>query len=102
MRLFLAVFPPKEILDSFQEVQKRLKKYKKFLRLLDPAIIHMTIRFLGGFVSKSNLEILTSSLNREISRLEAFNVRIKNAKFGFPGRKWPFLPRTLCFFHNGR
>lgn len=89
MRLFLAVFPPKEILTSFKETQLRLEKYKRSLRFVDPSIIHVTVRFLGGFVGERSLKLLLSSLSRDISRFEAFNLRIKEARFGFPGRRWP-------------
>jgi 2'-5' RNA ligase len=89
MRLFLAVFPPKEILESFEEIQGKLKRYTNSLRFIKPSIIHMTVRFLGGFVSDRSFELLVSSLSRDISNFEAFNVRIKEARFGFPGRKWP-------------
>lgn len=89
MRLFLGIFPTKEIIESFTNIQKQLEQYSKFLRFVDPDLIHLSLRFLGNDVSKETLEELSPLLKSETSLLSQFNVRIKEARFGFPGRRWP-------------
>lgn len=90
--MFLAIFPPKEILESFKQVQKDLKKSDKYLRLTKLTQIHITLRFLGNDVGKENLEKLLPYIKKHISDLRPFNVRIKEIRFGFPGRR---IPRIL-------
>jgi 2'-5' RNA ligase len=92
MRLFLAIFPPKEILDSFKQIQMDLKKFDKFLRLTKLTQTHITLRFLGNDVSQKSLEEFLPYIKRHISDLRPFNARIKEIRFGFPGRR---IPRIL-------
>lgn len=89
MRLFYAIFPPDEISKSFRDIQLRLEKFDKYLKFVESSQIHMTIRYLGGFVSEDSFRKLQPVLREEISKFEAFNIRIKEARYGFPKRRWP-------------
>jgi 2'-5' RNA ligase len=87
MRLFLAIFPPKEITDSLVEVQTKLHTFDKYLRFVRKDQIHISLRFLGSNVSEKSFEKLLAAFNE--LKFESFNVRIKEARFGFPGKRWP-------------
>ena len=89
MRLFLAIFPPREIGNSFKKIQERLMAFEKNLKFVDPAIIHMTVRFLGAHISDQSFKKIFPVIRSVIVQQDQFNVRIKEARFGFPGRRWP-------------
>ena len=89
MRSFLAIFPPKSLLRSFIEVQKKLYQYKRFLRFTKPSNIHITIKYLGNDTKESDIEKLMIELKRNLICFRQFNVRMNKLRFGFRSEKWP-------------
>ena len=89
MRAFISIDPPKEVLHSFLEVQKKLDKYRNLIRFTKPENIHMTMRFLGRDIDESSIDLLLSSMQKELADVESFNVRIREVMLGFPKSKWP-------------
>lgn len=68
---------------------KKLISYDKYLKFTEPELIHITVRFIGGSVSRKSYGKLSSIIEGEILKHEAFNIRIKEARFGFPNQRWP-------------
>ncbi|MBN2016177.1 RNA 2',3'-cyclic phosphodiesterase [Candidatus Dojkabacteria bacterium] len=89
MRLFLAIFPPEEVLEFLKGIQRDLNQFNKFLKFTEPELIHITLKFLGSDVSRDCLEEFLPLLKQKVSCFEQFNVRIHEARFGFPDQRWP-------------
>lgn len=89
MRTFVALFPPQEILDSFIHIQERLSQYKRYIRLTDPPLIHLTIRFLGDNVPLKVMQEFIKEIKVALQETTAFNLRLQEIRYGFPGKRWP-------------
>jgi 2'-5' RNA ligase len=89
MRLFLGIFPPKEILNSFSPIFSSIVKYDKYLRIVDKKNIHVSVRFLGNSISQESFSLLREAFDESIPSLPVCNIKIKEIRFGFPGRRWP-------------
>lgn len=89
MRLFLGIFPPKEVLDAFLSIQKDLSHYSKYLRFTQKNNIHLTLKFLGNDVGDIEMAQIMSIMNRQLKTKEGFNLKIKDIQYGFPGRRFP-------------
>jgi 2'-5' RNA ligase len=87
MRLFLAIFPPKEIAESFAKILENLRSYNKYLRFVKHEHMHISLRFLGSDVSEESLKKIQKVLKS--IKFSSFNLKIKEVRFGFPGQRWP-------------
>jgi len=100
MRAFLAVFPNKDLLKSFDEVKKRLYQYKRFIRFVKTSDIHITIRYLGTFIEKSESDRLMRELKEYLIDFKKFSIKMNNLEFGFRSQKWPKI-LYASVFRNG-
>ncbi len=89
MRLFIGIFPPKEILDSFVEIQNGLDQFKNYIRFTKKENIHITVKYLGDDISKDSLNGIIKDVRKVTNKTEAFDIRLKSIRYGFPGRRWP-------------
>lgn len=88
MRLFLAIFPPDDLLESFVTLQHMLAQYKNYVRFTKRENIHLTLRFFGDDVSETSISIISQIIPKH-SGITPFNVQINEIRYGFPGRRWP-------------
>jgi 2'-5' RNA ligase len=96
MRLFLGISPPKEIINSFKNIQLSLNQFKKYLRFVKSDHIHVTLRYLGNEISKETYELISSRLEKIAKSHRGFNIQIKEVNYGFPGRYWPRILYVGC------
>ncbi len=89
MRAFIGIFPPAEIKKEFRAIQDKLSQYKNFIRFVDPAVVHITLKYLGNNVNDSDLIKLVEELKIGLDRLPKFSIRLNEVKFGFRKEKWP-------------
>ncbi len=47
MRLFIAIEPPKNVLDDLEKIKKSLDVFGKSVKWVSPQGIHLTLKFLG-------------------------------------------------------
>jgi len=86
-RLFVAVELPPDVRSGLGSIQEHLKKSRARLTLVDPEIIHVTLKFIGDTPEPATREIA-----RELGRIhgEPFPIRVK----GISGNN-PRTPRVI-------
>ncbi len=94
VRLFVAIDFPPEIRERLRKPQEILKQSRARLSLVDPAIIHMTLKFIGE-VPPERVERIASAL--EDIRTGCFELRITGI-----GSNNPRQPRVIwCTIEDG-
>lgn len=94
VRLFVAIDFPPEIRERLRKPQAIVKQSRARLSLVDPEIIHMTLKFIGE-VSPERVELIASAL-RAI-RTGPFELRISGI-----GSNNPRQPRVIwCTIEDG-
>lgn len=88
-RIFLAIFPPGEVVDSLAKIQDDIMQYDSYLRFVDKKQMHVTVRFLGREVSSSSFANIKSDLEVYFEDKNQFNLKMGEVHYGFKGRKWP-------------
>lgn len=89
MRLFLAIYPSGEVLENYLSIQKQLTQYHNYIRFTQEDQIHMTVKFLGSINNTDSLSCISKAFNPVISQHDEFNLRVKELRYGFPGRRYP-------------
>lgn len=89
MRLFVALFPPKEYLDYLREVSRSLNKHKRNLKFTPTDQLHITLKFVGSSVSTQSYEIIRDLLISNVKTFGAVDVEISGVSFGFPKERFP-------------
>ena len=84
-RLFIAIKPGKDVLDSIIKFQADLKNQLPYrgIRWVRPELTHLTMLFLGD-VEETLIPDIAASLNSAAEENEAYNLSFKGA--GFFGR----------------
>ena len=85
-RTFLAVIPPKEILDNIRDNNRLFKKRARNFRFTPIDQLHITLQFLGNAVTYENLNIIGNLINTIVQRDFNYTLSIGNLRFGFPGQ----------------
>jgi 2'-5' RNA ligase len=86
MRLFVALFPPKEYLDYFREVTRFFTKQKRNLKFVPIDQLHITVKFIGANVSDTSYEQIREILNINYSPV---SIALSGISFGFPRERFP-------------
>jgi len=90
MRLFIGLFPPKEILDELRDVIRKYAKHKRNLKFIPVDQLHITLKYIGNNVSEQSFEIIMDELDRLNRNLGgASNIEMNNISFGFPKDTFP-------------
>lgn len=89
MRLFLAIFPPKNYLDYFRDVLRSLDKEKRNLIPVNTELLHFTVRYIGSKVSPESKEIIVSSLREAEGKLPRPSISITGIQLGFQRQRDP-------------
>jgi len=84
MRIFLGVFPPREIVDDFRSFKQQLKKQKQNLRFIPAPDIHLTVKFLGTNVSQASAGFVKDVIGNTLKTQTPFDVTIRDVRFGLP------------------
>ncbi len=83
MRLFIAIFPPKHVLDELRDVMRKFAKQKRNLKPIPIDQLHITVKFIGANVSESSFEIVKDEFLNFENNINKFSIKIKNIRFGF-------------------
>lgn len=97
MRSFLAVDPPREIIDAIVTIQDRLRKaIQGDIRWVRPQGIHLTLKFFGT-ISESDVANISRVVEDTTSTIAPFTLGIKRVG-AFPDVK---RPRVLWLGMDG-
>lgn len=91
MRLFFAIFPPKEALDEIRDVVRKLDKIKRNFRFIPYEQLHLTVKFLGANVSADSFELLAKHFSQVDFKIPKLSVRLNKVQFGFSGQLYPHV-----------
>ncbi len=89
MRLFLAIYPPKEYLDYLRDVIRKFNKEKRNLQLVPVDQMHITMRYIGSDVSDGSKELLIDNLKKHEGNYGKAKISINSVQLGFPYQKDP-------------
>lgn len=84
MRLFLAIFPPKEYLDYFRDTLRKFNKEKRNLKYIPVDQMHLTIRFIGPRVSFESKQALVEEFMKHEGHFGNVELEVTGVKLGFP------------------
>ncbi len=91
MRLFLAIYPPKNVLDQLRDSVREFAKHKRNLKLTPIDQLHLTLKFIGPGVSERSKELISEALKAWEGSLGQVEVSIDKIQFGFPKQDFPTL-----------
>ena len=89
MRLFLAIFPPKEYIKYFAEVYRKFDKQKRNLKPTPYDQVHLTLKFIGANVSEPSRDKLIEIFERFNGQYTKPEIKIESIKFGFDRQRDP-------------
>lgn len=89
MRLFVAIYPPKEVLDYVRDTLRQLDKEKRNIIPVPLDQIHFTLRFIGPSVSISTKQKLAKELLKFSGNYPKPQLNIGDFSLGFPGQHHP-------------
>jgi 2'-5' RNA ligase len=89
MRLFLAIYPPKEYTKYFGEVYKKFDKQKRNLQPTPYDQVHLTLRFIGANVSEGSKDKILELLKRFEGQYTKPSIGIDSIQFGFERQRDP-------------
>lgn len=89
MRLFLAIYPPKEFLDYFRDTIRILDKQKRNLRFVKPEQIHITVKFIGSKVNQASKNVIAEELKRHAGSYPKPSITLESVSLGFPRQRNP-------------
>lgn len=88
IRAFLAVDPPREVLDEVARIQDRLRKtIQGYIRWVKPQGIHLTLKFFGA-ISESDVANISQVVKNITSDINPFTLGIRRVG-AFPDVKRP-------------
>lgn len=89
MRLFVALFPPKEYLDYLRDVTRKFQKQKRNLKLVPTDQLHVTLKYIGGKVHENSFELIRDELASHAGSYGKVQLELTNLAFGFSFEKFP-------------
>ena len=93
MRLFIGIFPPKEVLDDLRDALRRFEKHKRNLKSAPIDQMHITLKYIGSNVSESSYGIIRKDLLNNQKFLDnPIEVNFQKLQFGF---RFDQIPRIL-------
>ncbi|MBT9437873.1 MAG: RNA 2',3'-cyclic phosphodiesterase [Desulfobacterales bacterium] len=87
IRTFIAFKLPKNIISSISEIQNRFKSYAFKARWVNPANIHLTLKFLGD-INYTDIEKVSEAIINAVNSHTPVSLAVKGAGV-FPGIKRP-------------
>jgi len=91
-RLFLGIYPPISYISYFRNVLQVFDKQKRNLRSIPVDQTHLTLRFIGGFVTESSKDLIIEELQKHVGNFPKPTINIDKIQFGF---KYQNDPRVL-------
>lgn len=89
MRLFLAIFPPKEYAKYFGDVYRKLDKQKRNIKPTPYDQIHFTLKFVGANVSEDSKDRIYELLKKYEGQYTKPTIEIDKVQFGFDMQRDP-------------
>lgn len=89
MRLFLAIFPPKEHLDYFRDTLRHYNKQKRNLIPVPLEQTHLTLRFIGTKVFGESKDLIVNELKKQEGHFIAPEINLTSIQFGFKKQTFP-------------
>lgn len=89
MGLFVAVFPPSEILEKLRNVKRTYNKQKRNLKFIPNDQLHITLKFIGSDVSDYSKEVINELFMQTQGDFGRPEIRIEEIRFGFPKETHP-------------
>lgn len=89
MILHIGIFPPKEVLDVFRDINRNYVKQKRNLKLIPIDQMNIVLKNVGSNVTPDSFDQILEELNYNSSYLEAVEVKFKNLSFGFEKDSFP-------------
>jgi|GEM_PF-5350358 len=89
MRLFVAIYPPKEVLDHVRDTLRQLDKEKRNIIPVPLDQIHFTLRFVGLNTSISSKQKLAKELLKFSGNYPKPMLNLGKFSLGFPGQHHP-------------
>lgn len=89
MRLFLAIFPPKEYTRYFAEVYRKFDKQKRNLKPTPYDQVHLTLKFIGANVSEYSRDEIINIFKKFEGQYSKPLIKIDNIQFGFERQRDP-------------
>ncbi|RLE06849.1 RNA 2',3'-cyclic phosphodiesterase, partial [Candidatus Aerophobetes bacterium] len=63
MRVFIAIELPESVKEEIARIQEKLKKTRDKIKWVDPALIHLTLKFLGE-INEKGLEKVIGAMEK--------------------------------------
>ncbi len=89
MRLFLAIYPPQEVLSYVREVVRGLDKEKRNLKPIPIGQVHLTAKFFGAKVSVSSKQKIAREFLRHAGSFPKPKIEISHVQLGFHKQQKP-------------
>src|SRR5687768_9956438 len=89
MRLFLAIFPPKQYLDYVRDTLRELDKEKRNIHPVQLDHIHFTVRFIGANASISTKQQIAKQLIKQAGNYAKPTIELGQLNLGFPRQHHP-------------
>ena len=93
-RLFLALKLPLETKREINNILKSFTKEGRNFEFVEPDQLHLTLKFIGGDISQSSINLLIEAVKPIINSIKIGEVPIDTLKFGFPKQT---IPKILYF-----
>jgi 2'-5' RNA ligase len=91
MRLFVAIYPPKEYLDLVRDIMRKFDKEKRNLRPVPLDQVHLTVRFIGSKVTVSSKQKIAKQLAKFSGSYPHPIIAINKLHLGFPRQNYPSI-----------
>lgn len=89
MKLFIALFPSKEVLDNLRDSRRKYTKFKRHFNYIPIDQLHVTLKYLGNKVSEFSYEQIVLELKKHEGNYGPVEVTVKGVQFGFPKQSSP-------------
>lgn len=89
MKLFIALFPSKEVLDNLRDTRRKYVKYKRHFTYIPIDQLHVTLKYLGNKVSEFSYEQIALELKKHEGNYGPVQITVKGIQFGFPKQSNP-------------
>lgn len=89
MRLFIGIYPSKEILDYIRDAKRLLDREKRNLRFIETERLHITLKFIGSNVEQSTKNQIAAELQRHAGSYPKPKIDVTGISLGFPRQDDP-------------
>lgn len=83
MRLFISIYPPKEIKERVRDIARNFHKNKRQMRFVPMDQLHITLKFLGDDVSEESLNQIIDTFEGHKSEFKKTEISLDELVFGF-------------------